>query len=267
MMFNKILVVTDADVDLNDSKAIARLICEQVHPIEDIIFNRGPVDVLDHSSSRFALGSKLGIDATQKLPGETEFTGSGEFSFDENNAELKSLSCNFKLTHEKLPVLIIGIDKSKTNHRELHQHLFAADALQGINWVVYVDTEAVNIRISDITWLVANNIDPLRDCFYAMDDKGIQVLPMAIDETGKSLAADGFKRQWPNVLVMDDKTIKQVDAMWDKLGLGNPIPSPSLNYKVLIKNEGAVAKGSGAAISNRMYDEKCTSRTLLCAKP
>ena len=253
MMFNKILVVTDADIDLNDSKAVSRLICAQVHPVDDIIFNRGPVDVLDHSSSRFALGSKLGIDATQKLPGETEFTGSGEFSFDENNAELKSLSCNFILTHEKLPVLIIGIDKSKTNHRDLHQHLFATGALQGINWVVYLDPEAVDIRISDITWLVANNIDPLRDCFYAIDAKGNQILPMAIDGTSKSLAADGFKRQWPNVLVMDDATIKQVDVLWEKLGLGELISSPSLNYEVLIKNEGAVAKGSGAAIGNRSF--------------
>jgi hypothetical protein len=42
---------------------------------------------------------------------------------------------------------------------------------------------------------------------------------------------------------MDDETIKQVDAMWDKLGLGSLIPSPSLNYKVLVKNNGAVAKG------------------------
>jgi 4-hydroxy-3-polyprenylbenzoate decarboxylase len=66
---------------------------------------------------------------------------------------------------------------------------------------------------------------------------------MAVDGTGKSLAADGFKRQWPNVLAMDDETIKQVDAMWDKLGLGSLIPSPSLNYKVLVKNNGAVAKG------------------------
>jgi len=243
MMFNKILVVTDSDIDLNDSAVVGRLICDHVHPVDDIIFNRGPVDVLDHSSSRFALGSKLGIDATQKLPRETEFAGSGEFSFNENHPELKSLSCNFTLTHEKFPVLIIGIDKSKTNPRDLHQHLFDKGALQGINWVVYVDPEVVNIRVSDITWLVANNIDPLRDCFYARDAKSMQVLPMAIDGTGKSLAADGFKRQWPNVLVMDDKTISQVDFIWDTLGLGELIPSPSINYKVLVKNKGAVAKG------------------------
>ena len=89
MMFNKILVVTDADIDLNDSKAVARLICDQVHPVDDIIFNRGPVDVLDHSSSRFALGSKIGIDATTKLPGESVYRKFKGIIFNENHPELK----------------------------------------------------------------------------------------------------------------------------------------------------------------------------------
>jgi 4-hydroxy-3-polyprenylbenzoate decarboxylase len=66
---------------------------------------------------------------------------------------------------------------------------------------------------------------------------------MAIDGTSKSLEADGFKRQWPNVLAMDDTTIRQVDEMWEKLGLGKLVASPSLNYKTLIKNDGAIAKG------------------------
>lgn len=243
MMFNKILVVTDADIDLNDSNAVARLICDQVHPVDDIIFNRGPVDVLDHSSSKFALGSKLGIDATTKRPGESVYERSDEFTFNETHPELLALSCNFSLVHEKFHVLIIGIEKSVVKLRALHQKLYDTAALQGLNWVIYVDPEAVGIRISDIVWLAANNIDPTRDCFYAKDSNEQPVLPMAVDGTGKSLADDGFKRQWPNVLAMDDKTIQEVDVLWNQLNLGPFISSPSLNYKVLVKNEGAVAKG------------------------
>jgi 4-hydroxy-3-polyprenylbenzoate decarboxylase len=243
MMFNKILVITDADVDLNDSKAVASHICKHVHPVDDIIFNRGPVDVLDHSSSRFALGSKLGIDATTKLEGENIFTDPSENTFNENHPDLKSLSCNFSLTKIKLPVLVIGINKADLEIHTLHQQLSEKGALQGINWVVYVDPEAVTIRIQDIVWLVANNIDPLRDCFYPFNIKGQTTSPMAIDGTSKSLEADGFKRQWPNVLAMDDTTIRQVDEMWEKLGLGKLVASPSLNYKTLIKNDGAIAKG------------------------
>jgi len=243
MMFNKILVVTDADIDLNDSKAVAELIFKQVHPIDDVLFNRGPVDVLDHSSNRFALGSKLGIDATIKLLGETIFEQEPKPNFHEISQKLKGHLCNFSLISQKFPVLIIGLDKSKTNLRTNYQQLFDNGAFSGINWVVYVDTEVVNIRISDIVWLVANNIDPLRDCFYALDKNGQATGPMAIDGSRKSLAFDSFKRQWPNVLVMDDATINQVDAMWGKLGLGKLLASPSLSYKGLVKNEGAVAEG------------------------
>ncbi|HMF86086.1 MAG TPA: hypothetical protein VK598_07015 [Nitrospiraceae bacterium] len=39
-------------------------------PQRDSIFIKGPSDVLDHATSEIASGSKLGIDATKKLPGE-----------------------------------------------------------------------------------------------------------------------------------------------------------------------------------------------------
>jgi len=243
MMFNKILVVTDADVDLNDSNAVASLICTHVHPVDDIIFNRGPVDVLDHSSSRFALGSKIGVDATMKLPGEILFKEDAGKVFNKSHSALEGTLCNFTLTSKGFPVLVMGIDKAETHIRTFHQELFEKGAFEGIDWVVYVDTEAVDIRIQDIVWLVANNIDPIRDCFYAKATNAEQLAPMAIDGTGKSSEADGFKRQWPNVLAMDDATIQQVDEMWAQLGLGEFISSPSLNYKVLVKNVGAVAKG------------------------
>lgn len=37
---------------------------------EDSLFTRGPSDMLDHATSEIASGSKLGVDATKKLPGE-----------------------------------------------------------------------------------------------------------------------------------------------------------------------------------------------------
>ena len=39
-------------------------------PQRDSIFTKGPSDVLDHATSEIASGSKLGIDATKKIPGE-----------------------------------------------------------------------------------------------------------------------------------------------------------------------------------------------------
>jgi 4-hydroxy-3-polyprenylbenzoate decarboxylase len=242
MMFNKILVVTDSDVDLNNRGEVARLICERVHPVDDVIFSRGPVDVLDHSSSRFALGSKIGLDATAKLPGETPHLLSVLHHFNDKHPALSEFITNISLIRQGMPVLIVGMDKSKSDIRKVHQQLYDSSALEGIRWVVYTDPEAAGIRIPDIVWLAAGNIDPVRDCFYATGaNAGVQG-PMAIDGTAKSGEADGFQRQWPNVLVMDAKTIAEVDALWDSLGLGERIPSPSLHYRPLVKNTGAVAR-------------------------
>ena len=45
-------------------------LCANTDPQRDSIFSRGPADVLDHATTEMASGSKLGIDATRKLPGE-----------------------------------------------------------------------------------------------------------------------------------------------------------------------------------------------------
>jgi 4-hydroxy-3-polyprenylbenzoate decarboxylase len=53
----------------NTSEVLFRL-CVNTDPQRDSIFTKGPADVLDHATSEMAIGSKLGIDATKKIPGE-----------------------------------------------------------------------------------------------------------------------------------------------------------------------------------------------------
>jgi len=53
----------------NTSEVLFRL-CANTDPQRDSLFTKGPSDVLDHATSEIASGSKLGIDATKKLPGE-----------------------------------------------------------------------------------------------------------------------------------------------------------------------------------------------------
>ena len=45
-------------------------LCANTDPQRNSIFTKGPSDVLDHATSEIASGSKLGIDATKKIPGE-----------------------------------------------------------------------------------------------------------------------------------------------------------------------------------------------------
>jgi len=70
MMFTKYIVVVDDDVDVHNTREVLFRLCASTDPQRDSIFTKGPADVLDHATSEMAMGSKLGIDATKKLPGE-----------------------------------------------------------------------------------------------------------------------------------------------------------------------------------------------------
>jgi len=70
MMFTKYVIVVDADVNVHDTSQVLFRLCANTDPQRDSIFTRGPADVLDHATTDLAMGTKLGIDATRKLPGE-----------------------------------------------------------------------------------------------------------------------------------------------------------------------------------------------------
>src|ERR1044071_336515 len=70
MMFTKYIIVVDEDVDVHNTREVLFRLCANTDPQRDTIFTRGPADVLDHATTEVAMGSKLGIDATRKIPGE-----------------------------------------------------------------------------------------------------------------------------------------------------------------------------------------------------
>ena len=70
MMFSKYIVVVDADVNVHNTSEVLFRLCANTDPQRDSIFTKGPADVLDHATSDLAVGTKMGIDATHKLPGE-----------------------------------------------------------------------------------------------------------------------------------------------------------------------------------------------------
>ena len=70
MALTKIIIVVDADVDVHNPDDVLFHVGANVDPQRDIEFVRGPVDILDHAAPVCGAGSKMGIDATRKLPGE-----------------------------------------------------------------------------------------------------------------------------------------------------------------------------------------------------
>jgi len=66
MMFTKMIVVVDENINVHDYSEVAWKVFNNVDPERDIVFAKGPLDVLDHSSNTPNYGSKIGIDATKK---------------------------------------------------------------------------------------------------------------------------------------------------------------------------------------------------------
>jgi len=69
-MFSKCIVVVDEDVDVQNVREVAWKALNNIDPQRDIEFSMGPVDSLDHASRLPNYGSKMGVDATRKWPGE-----------------------------------------------------------------------------------------------------------------------------------------------------------------------------------------------------
>jgi 4-hydroxy-3-polyprenylbenzoate decarboxylase len=71
-MYTKFVIVTDDDIDARDWKDVIWAISTRVDPKRDLtILEHTPIDYLDFASPEPGLGSKLGIDATNKWPPET----------------------------------------------------------------------------------------------------------------------------------------------------------------------------------------------------
>lgn len=71
-MYTKFIIVTDNDIDIRDWKEVIWAITTRVDPARDtLIVENTPIDYLDFASPISGLGGKMGLDATNKWPGET----------------------------------------------------------------------------------------------------------------------------------------------------------------------------------------------------
>ncbi|HEX7250583.1 MAG TPA: UbiD family decarboxylase, partial [Burkholderiales bacterium] len=86
-MYTKFIVVVDDDIDIRNWKEVVWALTTRVDPARDtLIAENTPIDYLDFASPVAGLGSKMGIDATAKWPGETARTWGRPIAMD---AEVK----------------------------------------------------------------------------------------------------------------------------------------------------------------------------------
>ena len=66
-------IVTDEDIDIRKWEDVIWAITTRMDPIRDtVMIDNTPIDYLDFASPTSGIGSKMGLDATNKMPGETD---------------------------------------------------------------------------------------------------------------------------------------------------------------------------------------------------
>jgi 4-hydroxy-3-polyprenylbenzoate decarboxylase len=251
MMFNKILVLADEHVKIQDYESLAKYVFKNLNPASDIYFSQGPMDVLDHSCNRMGFGGKMCIDGTNKFEEEADENHAFEVRgsmFDLPASQFPEIKAvNASLLEKEIPVLIISVEKNRRGHlRELHRQICDLEQVESIKMILYVEHTVDANDLPVALWRLCNNLDPKRD--YTLVQRPSKTNSaktfscMGFDGTIKTKEFDNFQRDWPNIIVSDDATIQSVDEKWERLGLGEFVPSPSLKYKDQMYGEEAVVK-------------------------
>ena len=90
-MYTKFVIVTDDDIDARDWKDVIWALSTRVDPGRDLtVLENTPIDYLDFASPESGLGSKLGIDATNKWPPETKREWGEKIHMDRDIVDLVS---------------------------------------------------------------------------------------------------------------------------------------------------------------------------------
>jgi len=72
-MYTKFVIVTDDDIDVRNWEDVIWAMTTRMDPVRDtVMIENTPIDYLDFASPVSGLGSKMGMDATNKMPGETD---------------------------------------------------------------------------------------------------------------------------------------------------------------------------------------------------
>ena len=125
-------------------------------------------------------------------------------------------------------LVFVSIDKRYPGQAWKVMNGLWGQGLMSLAKVIVVLDKDVNVRdAKEAWWVTLNHIDPERDVRFTMGP--IDVLDhssraftygskMGIDATRK-WKEEGFTREWPNRIVMDEDTKRRVNAMWKELGI------------------------------------------------
>jgi 4-hydroxy-3-polyprenylbenzoate decarboxylase len=220
MSFTKAVVLLDAHVDLKSPRRVFETILESVDLESDLFITEGILDVLDHSAPNPLFGSKIGIDATRRHPGERQRPVAKPLPVppeDVIQKHLKEVSTLLSACHRppfetRNRLLLLSFAKDgKTPGRTLSPDLLKNPAFAPFSIFVLLDS-SIDLRdYSLVLWKVSNNVDPARD-IVKLNGR------LVIDATTKG-AEDGHTRPWPDDIQMDPEVARRVEIRARELGI------------------------------------------------
>ena len=123
---------------------------------------------------------------------------------------------------------IVSIKKEYPAHaRKVMHALWGMGQMMFTKVFIIVDHD-VNVHdLAEVTWVAGNHMDPKRDTIFV--EGPVDVLDhaaplmgygskMGIDATRK-WPSEGFEREWPGAITMDERTKAYIDSIWEKLGI------------------------------------------------
>ncbi|RBQ32552.1 menaquinone biosynthesis decarboxylase [Arcobacter sp. FW59] len=205
MSFVKHAIFVNSDApELTNHDEITKYILNRIN-IEDILVSKGVVDHLDHSSPKFAVGGKLGLDCTGNEIDEFGITLLEDSDLLE---KMQNISNDIKglkqyYTDTKNPICVIRVDKTRSQ-KYLFEEL--KPLFSHIKILVIVDNKSNDLENTYmLIWRVVNNIDSNRDLW-------IDGNTLCLDGTNKN-SLDGFTRRWPDDV---DCTKSVIDSLRER---------------------------------------------------
>lgn len=189
MSFVKHAIFVNEDApNLRDTNAIIEYILENFSK-ENALISQGICDALDHASPEYAMGGKLGIDATSKsnTPYPTLLNDSALLALLQDKMQNIVLLKQY-YPHTRNPICVISVEKKDKSVIELAKNLLGFE--EHLRIVIFVEHTSNDLNNPYmLLWRIVNNIDAKRDiltskhCFF-------------IDATNKGVMDKHF-REWP----------------------------------------------------------------------
>lgn len=228
-MYTKFVLVCDDGVDARDWSSVATAMVQHMEPERDTVFiDNTPIDSLDFASPVAGLGSKMGLDITQKWPAELALSPNPPMEASSCTPILSSqlddlrkefpeiVDMHFPIHDESQQMVIVKIDKQHKG-----QGFQFIEALRNrvidsllLKYIVVCDGDVDITDWNDVIWAITTRMDPTRDTLMLTDESGST---LGLDATNK--LAQEVTREWGTPIIKDPEVVAKIDHIWDRLNI------------------------------------------------